>query len=168
VKGIHYRTPHYTVFSSLLCSFSDRSRCISQLPFIYVLPLGLETKLTHTKTFSVIILYILIFRFLDQSLNNERLWTKLLKAFPRFNLLNFFMDVIIFSYRFSRNMRIFSKDLLNLHLAFGWRDVSLRLPLLSVFRLIYLRISYTVSVIWSIYNFIQHIIMNIRNIAYVS
>jgi hypothetical protein len=79
------------------------------------------------------------------------------------------MNVIIVSYRFFRNMWIFWKDLLTIFIVCSADEISACSFLCYLFsRLIYLRISYTVSVIWGIYNFIQHIIINMRNIADVS
>ena len=60
----------------------------SQTPSVYVLPLVWETK-PHTDTtqHAKLVLYILIFIFLDSELKNERFCTEWQQAFPDFNLL---------------------------------------------------------------------------------
>jgi len=44
------------------------------------------------------VLYILIFKFLERRWEDKRLWTKWKQAFPEFNLVSFVVYVILICY----------------------------------------------------------------------
>jgi hypothetical protein len=78
----------YKLWSSSLCNFLQppithfswiqifSSAPCSQTSSICVLPLMWDTKFhTHTKQRIIIVMYILIFTFLDSTWENKRFWT---------------------------------------------------------------------------------------------
>jgi hypothetical protein len=93
-KSTSYEAPHYAVFSNLLSIYLTSvhifsSAPCSQTPSVYVPPLMSETKFhTHTEPLQkIMVLYILIFTFLDSRREARRFWTEQSRTLPEFNLL---------------------------------------------------------------------------------
>jgi hypothetical protein len=88
-KSTRYGAPHYAAFSSLLLLNPSSAQIFpsatcSQIPLVYIQSIMSENQFhTHTKTTSkIIVLYILIFTFLDSRQEDERFWTDLQGIHP--------------------------------------------------------------------------------------
>jgi hypothetical protein len=119
-KNTSYEAPHYAAFSNLLSLHLSLVEIFSSAPcsqtiWVYVPLLMSEPKFcTHTETGKIIILYILMFTFIERRREDRRFWIEWWQALPEFNLplisfwIKFWFLTVIPKYL---NCDIFSKDM---------------------------------------------------------
>jgi hypothetical protein len=122
-KSTSYEAPRYVVFSTLLSLHLSSVQIFSSTPCS---SFNIRDQVSHPyrATGKIIVLFILIFKFLDSWREDRRFWTEWQQALPEFNLLlisywiKFWLGIVVPKYL--NCATFFQRDRLDIHVLMSW------------------------------------------------